>query len=68
MYLSVPRWWCFLQGRHHHIDEARVPIGSFPQHGVGQDGYAQDHEVLDPDEEQHRAKEPDHRIHDGQAQ
>ena len=68
MNLSVPRRGSLLQRGHHHVDESWVPIGGFPQHGVEQDGYAQDHDVLNPHEEKYRAKEPNHRIHDGQAE
>ena len=68
MNLPIPRGGRFLQGRHHHVDEARIPICRFPKDGIEHDRNPKDHDVLDPHEQQHRAKEPDHRIHDGQAQ
>ena len=68
MNLPVSGGRCFLQRRHHHIDKAGIPIGGFPKDGIEYDRNPKDHYVLDPYEEQHRAKEPDHRIHDGQTQ
>ena len=68
MNLPVSGGGCFLQRRHHHVDKAGIPIGRFPKHGIEQDRNPKDRDVLDPDEQQHRAKEPDHGIHDGQAQ
>ena len=68
MNLPVPSGRRFLQGRHHHIDEARIPICGIPQHRVEHDCDPKDHDVLDPNEQQNRTKEPDHRVHDGQAQ
>ncbi|KEJ93718.1 hypothetical protein SUH3_16035 [Pseudosulfitobacter pseudonitzschiae] len=64
----VARGRCLLQGCHHHVDETRVPIRGLPKHGVEQGGDTQHCDVLDPDEQEHRSEEPDHRVHDGQAQ
>lgn len=68
MHLPVSGGRGFLQRCHHHVDEAGVPIGGFPQHRVEHDRNPEDYDVLDPDEQQDRAEEPDHRVHDGQAQ
>ncbi len=67
MDLAVRGRWRFLQGGDHHLKKGRIPIRRFPQRGIGQGGDYDHRPALDPEKQQHKPEEPNHGVHDRQA-